>query len=221
MCGISAVIVRSLPTLYWDLLKVSDIRGQDGTGVTILRDAHFMTHRWNCRAKDIKDFPELKEGDLVIGQNRLAIFGLDHKNDQPLLTDRFALVHNGNLLDFEKMFKEYGLRRELQVDSELILRLIEKVSSSLQVPLSAEQLYRDAVMGAVKGDMACLLLDTRRIGITCFVRNKPLHVKTVGGNTYLFSTERIGKKVFPSEYTDTITASSTFILENGRIYTWI
>jgi glucosamine 6-phosphate synthetase-like amidotransferase/phosphosugar isomerase protein len=180
-------------------LKTSEIRGQDGTGITILRDGQFITHRWNCKASEITDFPELKTNDIVIGQNRLAIFGLDPSNNQPLVTDRYALIHNGNLYDFEKAFETYGLPRTYQVDTELILRLIEKFNKgSWRVGPPDTELGEDVrdMAESVKGDFACLLLDAENQMLAAFRRNKPLYGCVDGDSLYFFSTERIGQKVF-------------------------
>lgn len=192
MCGISGVVVNKLPTSYFDLLRVSEIRGQDGTGICILREGKLLSHHWVCKASEITDLPELRVGDLVIGQNRLAIFGVDHSNDQPLVSDNLAVVHNGNLYDFEKAFQEYGLDRKYRVDTELILRLLE-------LDISTEKFLRApfTLNPQVKGDYACLVLNKELRTLLAFSRNKPIYTTLErDSNRYFFSTERIGAKVF-------------------------
>lgn len=195
MCGISGLVYRGGAHRYRDLLRESDIRGQDGTGLAILEDDGILVQRWPQRAKEIdkSDIPPLEPLDRVIGQNRLAIFGLGHENDQPLTTDRFALVHNGNLLHFEEKFAARQFPRTLKVDTELILRYIERDN-----PQTVDGLARtvECMMGFVEGNMACLLLDKQLGVMAAFARDKPLYRLDRDEGTYFFSTERIGRKVF-------------------------
>ena len=183
MCGITSAIIKKESNKYWDLLKISEIRGQDGTGITILRDNKLKTYHWPQKASFVSDYPELSENDIIIGQNRLACFGLDSKNNQPLVTERYALVHNGNLINFEKEFKEQNLKREYEVDTELILRIIERDNS-------VENVFK------LKGNFACLLIDKEKKTLTVFRRDKPIWYTEDETGIYFYSTDRIGKKIF-------------------------
>lgn len=208
MCGVSGALIRSKDHKYWDLLRASEIRGQDGTGISVLhKGAYLTTYRFNCKASEIPlaALPVLEPGDFVIGQNRLAIFGLDSKNNQPILgrlpdVDS-ALVHNGNLYDFENAFKKYGLRRSLDVDTELISKLLDRYLQEPRIPLSEAITY---VGDRVKGNFACLYLRRSHVSydatMSVFLRDKPLWVANETSGTYFFSTDRIGKKVFPELY---------------------
>lgn len=207
MCGITGALIRNAKdNRYFDLLKASDIRGQDGTGICILRDGLFLTVRWECRAQDIKDFPELYDGDLVIGQNRLAIFGLSHDNDQPLVSDKTAIVHNGNLQDFDKAFEAHPeLLRTCKVDTELILRMFNQravpYSRSLPESIYAGDSMAEALADVftdplVKGNAACILLHEDHTFMTAASYDKPLLAMSLNQNVYLFSTARIGIRVF-------------------------
>ena len=171
---------------YKKLLIVSEIRGQDGTGWIHHKkeEGIYVVHRSHKKASKMNYIPTTEPGDLIVGQNRLAIFGLDFNNQQPLTTAETALVHNGNLYDFERVFKEEGLKREYQVDSELILRLWEK--------------YHDieVIYEKVKGDFACILVDKTKKTVCGFTRDKPLCSYRDETGLYWFSTPRIGKKVF-------------------------
>lgn len=204
MCGISAAIIRSQNHRYWDLLKASEIRGQDGTGYAIFGpEENFFVHKTPFKASLLASFPSLIPGNVVVGQNRLAVFGLDHTNDQPLLSGtHLALVHNGNLYDFEKVFLEERLPRALEVDTELILRRIERARRDTSLAFSGsltESIYQQMISRALrnlKGNWACLMYDSEYKYLSAFVYEKPLFMTEFEGNTYFFSTERIGKKVF-------------------------
>lgn len=207
MCGISGAIIRNTASdVYYDLLRESDIRGQDGTGICISREGLLLTTHWECRAKAVRDFPELFEGDIIIGQNRLAVFGTGHENDQPILSDNTALVHNGNLYDFEAAFaSQPDLERKLSVDSELILRMFDRRFEEY-VRVTPEEFYAaDNASAALqdvfehpslKGNAACLILQRGMPFITAASFDKPLLAMSYEHNTYFFSTDRIARKVF-------------------------
>ena len=207
MCGISGCIVKDNPefatNVYFNLLKFSDIRGQDGTGLTILRNYEFIDFKWNKRAKAIEKFPEFEIGDKVIGQNRYAIFGLDSSNNQPLISEDFALIHNGVLYNYEEQFKRLEefyrrteakpFRRILKVDTELILRLMENNF----IPHYAKETIKK-VMNSFEGEGACLALFNKATtpSFIAFMKNKILYKgEDKYGNIYFFSTLRIKSKV--------------------------
>lgn len=190
MCGISLTIVKSDKNKYWDLFRASEIRGQDGSGYVyykVLGQTYTM-NKVSHKASLLMKYPEvLHKGDFVIGQNRLACFGLDVINQQPLMSQDTILVHNGNLYDYEDMFKEEDVPRRLQVDTELILRLWDKYKSL------------DILYHKLKGNFACILVDRNRKEIQAFTRDKPLCWYEDDTGIYLFSTRRIGEKVFGKE----------------------
>jgi glutamine phosphoribosylpyrophosphate amidotransferase len=195
MCGITGCIVRDnkeyASIVYSKLVRNSDIRGQDGTGITLLRNGEFKTLKWCERAKDIPFFISLDIGDKIVGQNRYAIFGLDHTDDQPLINDYFALVHNGVLYNYEEQFKESGFRRELKVDTELILRYLEHYFLPYDPINSIKK-----VMEGFEGEGACLVLTTTTVPFLAFMKNKILYSgQDMYGNTYFFSTMYIKNKI--------------------------
>lgn len=198
MCAISGTIINNPQNnKYFDLLKVSEIRGQDGTGIAIKfpESAHFDVEKHPVKASKcafLKEF-ELEQGDTIIGQNRLAIFGQNEDDQQPLVTDRFALVHNGNLFNFEELFDNHGWVREYKVDTEAILRYIQ--AGSPQTDNEMRELLED-MPNLIQGNWACLLLDAHMGYLWAFTNYKPLVTTEVDGNRYFFSTERIGRKVF-------------------------
>lgn len=200
MCGISGTIAKKKSDRYWNLLIVSQIRGQDGTGVADLRGDMMGVTRSPLKASDSMRFEaphsvefEIEPKDMVIGQNRLAIFGLGHENDQPLVGERFALVHNGNLTHFEEKFKEWNLPRTMKVDSELILRYLEMCD-----PQNITELFQciRQSFDSIEGNFACIVLD-KKLGVTAaFNRYKTLFYTDTEEGIFFFSTARIGAKIW-------------------------
>lgn len=199
MCGISGAIIKERSEKYKKLLTVSEIRGQDGTGVTLLPGTDitsFITWKSNKKASEEKLLRvKLYSKDAIIGQNRLACFGLSEENNQPLTTDRFALVHNGNLVNADKLFETFNLKRKLKVDTEFILRFIEEMNP--QTTEELEKTIKDLIVHKkIKGDMACLLIDKKLKVLVAFKRYKPLFLYEDTTGIYFFSTQKIGEEVF-------------------------
>ncbi len=215
MCGITGIIAKDRSKLYWELLDASEIRGQDGTGIASIRPdkLDFITARSNKKASESGQLEfGIYANDIIIGQNRLAIFGSDHKNDQPLVTDRYALVHNGNLVNFEERFEDYGLKREYQVDTELILRMIEMYDA--KTPKD----YIDIVYNLerkLEGNWACLLIDKKLNCLVAFTRFKPLFEYDNPVGIFFFSTERIGQKVFGKQEFTPINSVRIYTSSSG------
>lgn len=192
MCGIVGAIIRRPGDELYELLKSSEIRGQDGTGVALLRNGAFDVYRSRLKVSEwlsVDGYPTLlEENDLVIGQNRLAVFGLSSENDQPIISSDLAIVHNGNLFGFEEQFQQLGLQRKYEVDTELLLRIVESMGFEEGV---------DFIFNNVKGDFACLMINRKSNSIVAFRRYKPLWYVENDIGLFFFSTEQIGRKVFP------------------------
>lgn len=215
-----------------ELILASEIRGGDGVGIafltkknpkkefdssphefdshlgTVINTPEFGLHKSPLKASEWMKWKnrdleiDVSESEIVLAQNRLAIFGEDLVNQQPLVSDRYAITHNGNLFDFETVFQQEGLKRELQVDSELLLRLLDKYNDP------------NVIFDKVKGNFACLVIDRLEHKLYAFRRDKPLFMKGVPGSAmFFFSTERIGRKVFGNE-------AVIQELPEGRVFTY-
>jgi glutamine phosphoribosylpyrophosphate amidotransferase len=227
MCGISAVRVQGdvneANQIYWKLLKASDIRGQDGTGYAILKESgELYTFRSDTRARDINEFRTLEVGDMCIGQNRLSVFGMDRKNLQPIKIGDLILIHNGNLYaGFEKIFEENGWDQKLEVDTELILRMIYErfTSMAIQPVFTFESISHSMVTSicdtrsSLKGNFACVLLHKSSGMMFAFAKYKPLYHMIYNQNDYFFSTINIAEKVFPMDRS-TIERESQIVRNN-------
>jgi glucosamine 6-phosphate synthetase-like amidotransferase/phosphosugar isomerase protein len=128
MCGISYARLDNLEDLkeYKRRLTRLDIRGRDYFGLGVLRQGEFVIQKFQGGATENLDALDIRVGDQCLAQNRLACFGLNLENTQPLLdaNQEFMLVVNGNLLNHRELFQEFGWRPKMEVDSEIILRLV-------------------------------------------------------------------------------------------------
>lgn len=198
-------------------MRASEIRGQDGTGILVWQNGLAVERKHNVKASEVNPNEFLlSTGDVAIGQNRLAIFGLTEENNQPIVGERFALVHNGNLLNHETLFRVLGLPRQLKVDTEAILRLVERFNAEHGIRDKADIVKAiKYVQDNVKGDMACIMLDKETGMIVAWRRYKPLFVHQDDDGIYLFSTEQIGKEVFGSKSFREVKKGDIVIISAG------
>lgn len=108
--------------LYTDeiirIIELGKHRGPDSFGVWSEREV--------IKSSDFSALEEVKGGDKVLIQCRLAMTG-SKEYTQPFYNE-IALVHNGEIYNHEKLrayLVERGISFESDVDSEVILRLLE------------------------------------------------------------------------------------------------
>lgn len=157
MCSITGGNIHTHDDIieYKNLLCRQDIRGQDFFGICILRQRQFAIQKFVGGATQNIQKIQLQVGDTIIAQNRMAFFGLDLDNTQPLVGNGYALVINGNLINHDKLFIEHNLKRVLSVDSEVIVSLIDKAIQEYQYTIDTALEY---AIGLVKGVYSLLLL---------------------------------------------------------------
>jgi asparagine synthetase B (glutamine-hydrolysing) len=149
MCGIFGIIASpdSLLTskdLRAGVLKAfheSERRGKDSSGAMHISTQKIVVTKSPARGKDLiktKIFQELLAGALndyergetfiFFGHTRMATHGSADVdvNNQPVLSERSVVLHNGIIVNFEEIFEATPeLKREHEVDSEIIPLLID------------------------------------------------------------------------------------------------
>jgi glucosamine 6-phosphate synthetase-like amidotransferase/phosphosugar isomerase protein len=174
MCGISGAKLQSKKDIneYVQLLKKQDIRGKDFFGIGILRKGKFHVYKFTGGATEAfsDSVIQLKINDVCIAQNRLAFFGLNLENTQPLYSNRIALVINGNLLNHKQLFEKYQITQQLEVDSEIVLRLIEyhmKKTRNIKTAIAR-------TIEEIKGTYAMIILDFNKVEFHSYSNLMPL-----------------------------------------------
>ena len=150
MCGILGLVhySKSAPTYMeaklfrkatTSLLKYSQIRGQDATGLLIMTDkkASLFKHnlpadRFVTSARYSNVLKNLNRSDrfrAMIGHVRQKTKGHQkfNANNHPIVANRIVGVHNGIIGNDDYIFDKYAahLDRAGEVDSEIIFRLID------------------------------------------------------------------------------------------------
>jgi predicted glutamine amidotransferase len=135
MCGIAGLVTAgkyssSYDDAFRDLLYMSALRGQDSTGVAVIRPKDYILRKKAYSAIDFiqsRDWGAVRSAisanSVVIGHARAATRGsVSHKNAHPFETDNLILVHNGSINNHYAL--DSGVTSD--VDSEHIAFAMEK-----------------------------------------------------------------------------------------------
>ena len=74
---------------------------------------------------------ELHHQNCSLGHLRLSILDLSEHANQPMETERFAMVYNGEVYNFPELRAELGLICSTQSDTEVILKGYEKIGNAI------------------------------------------------------------------------------------------
>jgi asparagine synthase (glutamine-hydrolysing) len=107
MCGIFSIINHQSEYLCEDVVRTSFQRGRS-------RGPEYSTieyyEKWNS----------------IIGFHRLAINGLNDESNQPIIIDDVALICNGEIYNYKKLYEIMGIVPKTQSDCEVIIHLYNK-----------------------------------------------------------------------------------------------
>jgi hypothetical protein len=140
MCGIAGYrcfgVQRPTGEELTNLLVESEDRGRDATGVAFITNHSLRVTKNGVPATTFVKGDDWKE---VIAQEPLpAIMILhcragtggsanDNRNNHPIFNKKgMALIHNGVISNHKELAKEYKVKLDGEVDSEIILKLIEE-----------------------------------------------------------------------------------------------
>jgi glutamine phosphoribosylpyrophosphate amidotransferase len=153
MCGLAGVLIsdtqkgerelQSVAALFTRMLIGSQHRGPHATGAAIVAsDGSHSIAKAPLSAHRFVEGPEYqgvlarinKKTRLLMGHTRWPTRGshLDNRNNHPLAgrgRRPCIITHNGHIANHESLSHRMGLRREAEVDSEVVLRLAERNAS--------------------------------------------------------------------------------------------
>lgn len=144
MCGIFGFSCKKKQrddskTIIENLLRLSEKRGKDASGIAVLcdRQAHVvkiperssMLLSVSASQRLLDMFMACHTSyPLLIGNARLATNGSEYSSDnnQPVVTKHSVGVHNGMIVNEETIWRKFSsLKKEYDVDTEVVLKLYE------------------------------------------------------------------------------------------------
>jgi glucosamine 6-phosphate synthetase-like amidotransferase/phosphosugar isomerase protein len=208
MCGIFGLLLKentnySLPLLKSvtdNLFILSASRGKEAAGIAILSKGELSIHKQNIigtRFIRTKIYNELfnnllnvqcnaliREPIAIMGHNRLATNGtqLDNNNNSPIICDSVVGVHNGIIVNEEKLVKDFSLIRKGVTDSELIFSLLNLLINNGLSSISVTQAVFNKIQGSASiaafvsgGDTLILATNTGSL-YTCKNKREDLYI---------------------------------------------
>lgn len=173
MCGICGYIAMTkgagkLAKEYIDnLLIEASTRGTDAAGIAFANPSGKMCGIKNpgtaselVKSASYKKLLAHNTPDIVIGHARAKTQGdaNNNNNNHPLFTPSgLGLVHNGMISNDNTLFTKYSLPRIGEVDSEIIIRLIDHYHRTEKN--STVNAIKKAA-GELAGSMACAMIDS-------------------------------------------------------------
>lgn len=185
MCGVFGIVGSEVckdRASVRCLVRNAEIRGKDSSGVLIWRDGRIDIFRSDERAKTLFSKIDITGSELILGHSRLITHG--DKDNQPIIRDDIVVLHNGIVVNAEKLWKQTKRIRQQTLDSEIIAALfadeLDKHNDEEQASLN--------VLKACDGVVSAIIYLPKR-GKLCLLSNN--------GSMYL--GQRNGCFVFASE----------------------
>jgi glutamine---fructose-6-phosphate transaminase (isomerizing) len=162
MCGIVGYIGNNdAKEILLRGLEKLEYRGYDSAGIAVLNEDGVHVFKEKGRIANLRESVDLGvEASVGIGHTRWATHGVPSKvNSHPhqSSTERFTLVHNGVIENYEQVKKQYisGVEFLSETDTEVIVQLVEHfVKEGMEV----EEAFR-RTLSELKGSYAIGLID--------------------------------------------------------------
>lgn len=165
------------------IIKHAEQRGRDSSGLVVHRAGGYRTYRADFTIEKLLHRTSLEGADVFIGHSRLITNGTS--DNQPVVRDGIAVVHNGIIVNFEEVWPTLERKRELTVDSEIIPALLATRLEAGDTPAEAAA----GVLSVLKGVVACAAVLPELGKLVLFSNNGSLYAGEKSGGT-VFSSER-------------------------------
>lgn len=184
MCGIFGIVADShYPHSDLSLLAThARQRGRDSSGLVLLTDGQYQVKRADHDILKLMASTNIAETRLVMGHSRLITNGLG--DNQPVLREGVCVLHNGIIVNHEKIWAALGKKREQEIDTEIIAALAE---TAVERDGHADNVAA-TVLNACKGVAACAIVLPKLGKLCLFSNNGSLYIGKKGENVY-FSSE--------------------------------
>ncbi len=210
---VAEIIFYGLQALQHRGQESAGIAVSDGENILIFKDLGLVSQVFN--EQNIAPL----QGDIGIGHTRYSTSGMNiWKNSQPLYrmfkNESFAIVHNGNLINFREIRNEQikkGIKFETSTDTEIIASLIESSEKE-----SIEDAIKEAI-NRVKGSFSLLVLTRDKVfGIRDPHGFRPLVLGKLEGN-YVIVSETCALDIIDAEFIRDIDPGEIVVLDKDGI----
>ena len=184
MCGIFGVVAsESVGKKDLNVLvEHARQRGRDSSGLIYHDRNKFNIYRADYDIRRLLGKVRLKGSSVVLGHSRLITNGL--ADNQPVVRGDVSVIHNGIIVNDEKLWSELNFKRHQEIDSEVIAAIAEShVNETGNLSGLAEK-----VLSVCKGVVATAILAPKLGQLIVFSNNGSLYVGHKGKD-FFFSSE--------------------------------
>lgn len=191
MCGIFGWVSTAAPDpRHIDaLVRHSQQRGSDSSGLVLLDEGVYDAYRADFAiTKLLKRVSQVAQSPVLVGHSRLVTNGTS--DNQPVVRNGICVIHNGIIVNHESIWTDLRVRRELEIDTEVIAGITED-------HLTAGGCVDDigsAVLTQVKGIVATAILLPTQGKLILVSNNGSLYLGEYGDG-HVFASERFGLSV--------------------------
>lgn len=203
MCGIVGYIgSQNAKEILLRGLEKLEYRGYDSAGIAT-RDSEGVTvTKAQGRIAELrKEAEKAGDGATGIGHTRWATHGVpSYENSHPhqSSSERFTLVHNGVIENYEELKQQYIPNVDLKsdTDTEVIVQLVEHFSNE---GLSTEDAFTK-VISLLHGSYALGLLDSEDADTIYVAKNKSPLLVGIGSDFNVIASDALAMIQVTSEY---------------------
>lgn len=195
MCGIVGIIGKSAREIVLSGLSKLEYRGYDSAGI-YLNDQQGKEYLIKTvgRIQNLKDkMLPIEQGLVGIGHTRWATHGKPTENNaHPQFdeTNRFYLVHNGVIENYQEIKNKYlqDVNFVSDTDTEVIVQLISKIARTQKVTAFAA-LKR--ALAKIKGSYAILMVDNTQPDHIFIAKNKSPLMLGIGNGFNIVASDAL------------------------------
>lgn len=203
MCGIVGYIgTQNAKEILLRGLEKLEYRGYDSAGIATRDEQGVTVTKAQGRIAELrKEAEKAGDGSTGIGHTRWATHGVpSYENSHPhqSSSERFTLVHNGVIENYEELKQEYIPHVELksETDTEVIVQLVEHFSEE---GLSTEEAFTK-VISLLHGSYALGLLDFEDESTIYVAKNKSPLLVGIGDDFNVIASDALAMIQVTSEY---------------------
>lgn len=203
MCGIVGYIgYQNSKEILLNGLEKLEYRGYDSAGIATRNDNEVTVTKAKGRIAELRREADNEiDGQTGIGHTRWATHGIpNYENSHPhqSTSERFTLVHNGVIENYEELKEEYipNVTLVSDTDTEVIVQLVEHFS---ETGLSTEGAFTK-VVSLLHGSYALGLLDREDSETIYVAKNKSPLLVGIGEKFNVIASDALAMIQVTSEY---------------------
>ncbi|UXR87460.1 glutamine--fructose-6-phosphate transaminase (isomerizing) [Staphylococcus felis] len=220
MCGIVGYIgYQNAKELLLKGLEKLEYRGYDSAGIATRDDNEITVTKAKGRIADLREEANNDiDGTAGIGHTRWATHGVpSYENAHPhqSTSERFTLVHNGVIENYEELKSTYIPNVDLvsDTDTEVIVQLVEHFTDE---GLSTEEAFTK-VVSLLHGSYALGLLDREDNDTIYVAKNKSPLLVGIGDNFNVIASDALAMIQVTKEYKELKDQEVVLVKRDGVV----